>query len=247
MGNTKNIIVKNIFKNINKAIRNKKNNNTTDWQHQIADSVRNHTMTSRENVLTLIKVIKEINENNIEGDIVECGVWKGGSMMAAAKTLNYLKDYSRQIYLFDTFSTFSDPEEVDITHHGKTGADILIEESDDGICWKAPTEEMVRQNMKETEYPFEKISFIKGKVEETIPKTLPNKISLLRLDTDWYTSTKHELEWLYPKLEKGGALIIDDYGYWQGCKKAVDEYFSKSNTLSRLIKIDFSARLLYKE
>jgi len=236
-----------IVQNIKKLFESKPTASAEKWQLQIADSVKDYTMTSRENILTLTQVIKKLKEENIEGDIVECGVWKGGSMMAAAMTLHYLKDYTRQIYLYDTFDSFSIPENMDISYEGKTGSEILRQQSNNGSTWKAPSEEFVRQNMRETGYPFERLSFVKGQVERTIPEIIPNKIALLRLDTDWYSSTKHELEWLYPKLEKGGALIIDDYGYWQGCKKAVDEYFGSHNISSGVIKIDYSARLLYKK
>lgn len=72
------------------------------------------------------------------------------------------------------------------------------------------------------------VILIEGDVLETLVKTqnIPGKISVLRLDTDWYESTKKELEVLYPKLAVGGVLMIDDYGYWGGAKKAVDEYFA---------------------
>lgn len=98
--------------------------------------------------------------------------------------------------------------------------------------------------MQSTNYPAEMLVFIKGKVEDTIPKTMPKHIALLRLDTDWYESTKHELLHLYPLLSKSGVLIIDDYGYWAGSKKAVDEYFSKGEML--LNRIDYTSRIAIK-
>lgn len=100
--------------------------------------------------------------------------------------------------------------------------------------------------MAATGYPKDNIIFIKGKVEQTIPGTLPGKIALLRLDTDWYESTKHELNHLYPLLEKAGILIIDDYGAWQGARKAVDEYFSTNGPVY-LHRLDFTGRLVIKE
>ena len=93
----------------------------------------------------------------------------------------------------------------------------------------------------------EKISqLIKGIVEKTLlePKNLPEKISILRLDTDFYESTKIELEILYPKLVSGGFLIIDDYGHFKGCRKAVDEYFR--DDLPYLHYVDYSCRLIIK-
>ena len=77
-----------------------------------------------------------------------------------------------------------------------------------------------------------------------IPKYLPGEIALLRLDTDWYKSTQHELIHLYPLLVGSGVLIIDDYGHWQGAKKAVDEYFSDKKIL--LNRIDYTGRISIK-
>ena len=99
--------------------------------------------------------------------------------------------------------------------------------------------------MKSTGYPVGNIRLLKGKVEDTIPGTMPAKIALLRLDTDWYESTKHELTYLFPLLEKSGVLIIDDYGAWQGARKAVDEYLKDNGTVY-LNRIDFTGRLLIK-
>ena len=92
--------------------------------------------------------------------------------------------------------------------------------------------------------PLKNLNFIEGKVEDTLklPKNLPDKISILRLDTDWYESTKAELEILYPKLSKNGILLIDDYGHWKGARKAVDEFFNDKNVTKHYI--DFSCRMI---
>ena len=87
----------------------------------------------------------------------------------------------------------------------------------------------------------ERIHFVEGKVEDTIPAHAPERIALLRLDTDWYESTRHELEHLYPRLSRGGVLIIDDYGHWQGARQAVDEYFGDAHA-ALLNRIDYTAR-----
>ena len=101
-------------------------------------------------------------------------------------------------------------------------------------------------NVLSTGYPKEKIHLIKGMVEDTIPHTLPTSLSLLRLDTDWYESTKHELTHLYPLLRTKGILIIDDYGHWQGAKEAVDEYFREHGDSIYLHRIDYTGRILVK-
>ena len=102
------------------------------------------------------------------------------------------------------------------------------------------------QNVFSTGYPKERIHFIKGKVEETLPKHAPGKIALLRLDTDWYESTAHEMTHLYPRLSENGVLIIDDYGHWQGARQAVDEYFARQEFRPLLTRMDYSARMLVK-
>ena len=99
----------------------------------------------------------------------------------------------------------------------------------------------------ETGYPEEKIHFVQGRVEETIPASAPDSISLLRLDTDWYESTKHELVHLFPRLSPSGVIIIDDYGHWKGCRKAVDEYFDTGDHPQLLLnRVDYSCRIAVK-
>ena len=105
----------------------------------------------------------------------------------------------------------------------------------------------VKENFTKAGLSLENINFIKGKVEDTlkIKSNLPEKISVLRLDTDWYDSTMIELEVLYPKLEIGGVLLIDDYGYWDGAREAVDNYFLRPDTPRRpfFAQSDFTGRL----
>lgn len=137
-----------------------------------------------------------------------------------------------------------EPTADDWQFDGKSAERVWRENSDGSWC-DASLEE-VQSNMRKTEYPFEKINFIEGRIEETIPKTMPAKISILRLDTDWYDSTKHELEHLYPLLSSGGILIIDDYGHWSGARKAVDEFFSRQAFQPFLHRIDYTRRLLVK-
>jgi len=97
--------------------------------------------------------------------------------------------------------------------------------------------------MRSTGYPEDQVIFIKGRVEDTIPQTVPEQIALLRLDTDWYESTYHELIHLYPRLVNRGILILDDYGYWQGARKAVDTYFQENKVGMYLHRVDESARI----
>jgi hypothetical protein len=101
----------------------------------------------------------------------------------------------------------------------------------------------VKLNIESTNYPKNLVHFVKGKVEDTIPQTMPEKIAILRLDTDWYESTYHELKHLFPKLVKGGIIIIDDYGHWKGAREAVDQYFTENGIHILLNRIDYTGRI----
>lgn len=215
-------------------------------EKRIIAAVQPYTLTSIERRAGLIHAVTHVIKNGLQGDIAECGVWRGGSMMTIAMTLLAHGDRSRHLYLYDTFEGMSEPT-VDDRHLDGTSADELLETSPRGaVIWCEASLEDVRENVLSTGYPEDKIHFIKGKVEETIPQHLPGNLALLRLDTDWYESTKHELNHLYPLLRENGILIIDDYGHWQGARKAVDEYFSTQSRPVYLHRIDYTGRALVK-
>lgn len=220
----------------------------TDTDKEIFKLVKSFTMTSPERIKALIDAVAYIENNNLEGDFVECGVWKGGSSLAAALMLNKLNSYNRNIWLFDTFEGMSKPTSDDVDLNGKA-AERQMEYEDKKTSWLWGYSELeeVKRNVSISKYPQEKIFFIKGKVEDTLVKDhLPEKIALLRLDTDWYESTLIEMQVLFPKLVQGGIVIIDDYGHWQGCKKAVDEYLQNQGLKVYLHRIDYTGRLLVK-
>jgi O-methyltransferase len=180
------------------------------------------------------------------GDIVECGVWRGGSMMAAAFTLMQL-DARRHLHLFDTFAGMpAASDDKDIQIEDGIPANVLrttvIQETG---AWAYASEDDVRRNMASTGYETSFIHLHKGMVEETLPREAPAQIAILRLDTDWYDSTRHELEHLWPGLSIGGVLIIDDYGHFSGAQLATDEFFSDKNAL--LFRIDYAARMIIKQ
>lgn len=150
----------------------------------------------------------------------------------------------RKIWLYDTFSGMVKPGDFDGAEEKELWEKYKI--SDDKNSWCLGELEDVKSNLLHTGYPQENFILVKGKVEETIPSDMPGQISLLRLDTDWYESTKHELEYLYPLLSSNGVLLIDDYGAWQGARKATDEYFSKQGPVF-LNRIDYTGRLVIKE
>ena len=195
---------------------------------KIYKQCKQYTMTPKTRMYALYLAVKYVIDFNIAGDFVECGVWRGGSMMVVAITLKELGVNNRKIYLYDTYSGMSQPTQLDYTIYDQEYALINWENNrkKDHNNWCFIPIAEVRRNMAKTGYPQNNLIFVKGKIEETIPKKIPKQIALLRLDTDWYESTKHELIYLYPLLSQNGVLIVDDYCSWAGSKKAVDEYFS---------------------
>jgi len=188
-------------------------------------------MTTPPKLGALVDGTRYIAANRIRGDIVECGVWRGGSMQAMALTLLSVGDTSRSLHLFDTFEGMPPPTEEDArTRNGVvTSAAELLETSErDSKMWAAASLEDVRQGMGETGYPTDRIHYHPGLVEATTPHQAPEHIAILRLDTDWYASTRHELHHLYPRLSPGGLLVIDDYHAWDGARKAVDEWLAET-------------------
>lgn len=159
--------------------------------------------------------------------------------MAIALSLAALKDTKRKLYLYDTFDDgwpapgVEDETVTGLSAHEQWRAEVAAGEVPDVASYDA-----VRQLMASTQYPMQNIVMVKGNVLDTIPGSCPDSISLLRLDTDWYDSTRHELEHLYPRLVQGGVLMIDDYGSWQGTRKAVDEYFGRHNINMLLHRVD---------
>ncbi len=218
-----------------------------DFHKEETDTIREvrpFTMTSAERIYALIQAVRYVSANDIEGAIVECGVWKGGSMAAIARTLIQLQHTKRDLYLFDTFEGMSEPTCSDSDYSGKQ-ASKLLQENPSFKCADAPMD-FVKSVLLNTGYPEKRIHFIKGKVEETIPASAPASISLLRLDTDWYESTKHELVHLFPRLSHNGVIIIDDYGHWRGSQRACDEYFAENRVPILLNRIDYTGRIALK-
>lgn len=189
------------------------------------------TMTGGPKLEALIEAVRHIERRGIAGEIVECGVWRGGSMQAIALTLMEQGNTERELHLYDTFTGMSEPTAEDVRirdGEARTAAQMLAESDKDAQVWAVAGIDVVREGMESTGYPVERIHYHPGMVEDTIPDQAPQQIALLRLDTDWYASTRHELEHLWDRLTPGGILLIDDYGDWEGARKAVDEWLEKS-------------------
>jgi O-methyltransferase len=200
------------------------------FQKALLKKVRPYTMTSNERVAVLEAAVRHVVAQNYPGAFVECGVAKGGSTMAMAYTLLELGIADKELYLYDTFEGMPEPEDVDRGRFGEPAGRSWRKRRDaEGrSTWINHGLDEVRANLALTLYPEARLHFVKGKVEDTLPAAAPSGvIALLRLDTDWYASTKAELNHLYPKLVRGGVVIIDDYFRWQGARQAVDEYVAE--------------------
>ncbi|MEU0523041.1 TylF/MycF/NovP-related O-methyltransferase [Streptomyces niveus] len=209
-----------------------------DEAKEIIRAVKPFTMTSPERLNAFILATRHVVRHNIPGDIVECGVWRGGSMQACAKTLIALGETDRGLHLFDTFEGMPPPTAEDLRRDGKSAEDLLAAQGKDRPIWAVASLEDVQAGFGNVPYPGERVHYVQGLVEDTVPQQAPEQISILRLDTDWYASTKHELEFLYPRLVSGGVLLIDDYGYWQGSRQAVDEFLEKTGERLLMLRMD---------
>lgn len=214
----------------------------TDYESAVA-FVRPWTMVHDAKLRFAYDAVEVVNRLNIKGDIVEAGVWKGGaSMLMAISHLHHspVHGLERHCWLYDTFEGLPEPDSAKDDSSAKDfynrlqKGEISKEEArahkvEEGK-WNYGPQQLVQKNMISTGFPENKIHYVRGRVETTLedPNNVPDKIAILRLDTDWYDSTKAELKHLLPRLQPGGLLIIDDYCYWKGSRTATDEILDKS-------------------
>ena len=213
-------------------------------------AIKPFTMTSPERAVGLCQAVEHVVQQNIPGAFVECGVWRGGSSLGMARTLQSLGRADRELWLYDTFEGMSPPTASDVDCFGNPADRLLEKDAHNRLgrdsVWCEASLEDVQHNLSRVDYPSDRWHLIRGKVEETIPDQAPDEIALLRLDTDWFESTWHELVHLYPRLAPGGILIIDDYGHWQGCRQAVDQYIAAHAPGLFLNRLDYTGRLAVK-
>ena len=212
-------------------------------------ALRPFTMTSSERLWSLLNAVRYVVDEDLPGDFVECGVWRGGSVMAMTSELGRLGVADRRIWLYDTFAGMTDPTAEDVEAVSGVSAATMLGETpvgDGDNVWCVAGRADVEANVRSTEYPLDQFTFVEGDVAHTLHSSAPEQVSLLRLDTDWYESTKVGLEVLYPQLVVGGVCILDDYGHWQGARKAVDDYFEQQGHRPFMHPIDFSGRVFIK-
>ncbi len=213
---------------------------------EIYDKCHKYTITSVERMYALYEATKYVIKNGVKGDIVECGVYKGGSVMVIAYTLLQLGVNNRKIWLYDTYAGMTKPTTHDrYVWSGNSPLPKWKTLARGALnLWDYFPLEKVRANVFSTGYPSCNFKFVKGDVCRTLDSVVPKRISLLRLDTDFYESTKKELMILYPLISRGGVLLVDDYGYCEGARKAVDEYLRGKAVY--LHRVDYSGRVLLK-
>lgn len=210
-------------------------------------AVAAYTLTGPERVAALVEAVRYIVAAHVPGALVECGVWRGGSALAMLRTLVELDATDREVWLYDTFDAMPSPSERDVDVHG-VAASVYHEQYAADPATLDPAYDylplpQVRELLLSTGYPRERLHLVEGLVESTIPASAPDRLALLRLDTDYYTSTRHELEHLAPRLSSRGVLLVDDYGHWRGSREAVDEWMATLPHPLLLQRIDYTARL----
>ena len=214
--------------------------------------VRGYTMSKPELCYALFQAVEHIRTAKVDGAIVESGVWRGGNVALCALALLAEGDTSRDLYLFDTFEWSWPTLSQWDTKYGQEVAErnAALESRrhapPDSLDAQGVSETKVRDFLVGTGYPSEKIHTVKGFVQDTIPAKAPERIALLRLDTDLYESTYHELVHLYPRLVSGGILLIDDYPVEHGCVRAVEQYFSEAGSRPFLSRIHPQGRIAVK-
>lgn len=197
-----------------------------------------YSMISKERFLSNVSSVEYIEMNNIPGCIIEIGVWKGGSILSMMLASEKYSKTKREFHLYDTFEGMTESTVEDRDFNNNLASEII--KTDSFIKCISPIEEVKANIQRHTSIePHYHIGDILKN------QFIPEKIAILRLDTDWYESTKHELDTFYDSVSPGGVVIIDDYGHWQGSKKAVDEFLEKHPDIT-LYPIDYSGRFFFK-
>jgi hypothetical protein len=217
---------------------------------EIVERSRPHTMTSDVRLVAAMDAAAHVVRRGLPGAVVECGVWRGGSVLAMVLRMQSMGVTDRDVWLYDTFTGMTAPTDQDTSPYTEPATATWERARATGrTAWDsvfgadAFDLDAVRGLLLTTGYPPDRLHFVVGPVEETVPAEAPTSIGLLRLDTDWYESTRHELVHLYPRLVTGGVLIVDDYGHWDGCRLAVDEYFAAEADPILLSRIDYTGRI----
>jgi O-methyltransferase len=173
----------------------------------------------------LFEAVRTVVENRVPGDVVECGCLFGGCSIFVRRRLDQLGARDRMLHVFDTFEGF--PDGSFDSKGGVIGIGPRYQDFSD----------IVAANLA-SQARSDGVTLHQGMVEDTLVDFAVGPLALVRLDTDFYDSTRVELEVLYPALSPGGALIIDDYGIYDGARRATDEYFAAHGPRPLLVRVD---------
>jgi len=229
-----------------------------EWE--LIGDLRPLAATSLESLVSTIRATQYVIDTNVPGAILECGVFHGAQVALMQRVLLHNGVRDREIYAYDTFNGMPEPgtedvvtqvsEAVDSPSPGtpaKTIWETMRDAEGKGSTWVNASIQAVRSLLDSTGYPMERVHLIEGMVEDTLPSHAPETIALMRLDTDFYQSTKHELVCLYPRLSPRGILMVDDYGAFAGSRQATDEYFRENGGAApHLVRIDPTVRVAVK-
>jgi hypothetical protein len=199
----------------------------------------------------LDSIVCEVNTKCIAGAIVECGVWKGGAVVAMMLTQKKY-DMNREFYLYDTFDGMTSPTSIKddpkaLKLYSDITAGTYAREYDrwhNMNKWAYAPLNLVKANVAMTGYTDTKIHYVKGDVLTTLNNVKPACISIAHLDTDWYDSTAKELSVLYPLVSPGGYIVVDDYYAWKGSKVATDEFLAVNKEHLQKIDVNVSGPVL---
>ena len=221
-----------------------------DWDD--IHSVEGWTMTSLAQRFLLQASLRHVVKANIPGSFVEVGVWRGGMLQLAAKTLQRLDDF-RDIHAIDTFEGMTPPTARDRVLGGGPSAEQLMlaeprqtKKKEQWTVWCDSPLQDVQDGMRSTGYPENLAKFWHGSVTDRTDFSELAPIAVLRIDVDWFDATLHSLVHLFPSLSPGGVLLLDDYDHWQGAREAIDEYFADSPSFLVPVSFPPSGRLLVK-
>jgi O-methyltransferase len=234
-----------------------------DFYQDIKNSVKvvkDYSMMPHINLATLYEQVVYCEKNSIKGDYVECGVWKGGAVgIMALANLKY-SNQRRNLHLFDAFDDICPPDISkdgnkaieDVKKYGKLKNFDDLEKNKpikgiyDSFGGHGRIEDCNNLLSNLINYPKENIFYYKGWFEETLPEAKIEDIAILRLDGDWYDSIKICLDKFYDRVTVNGIVIIDDYGYYEGCTKAVDDFFKERGIVNFLSYSNFGCRFFIK-
>jgi len=191
------------------------------------------TMIGTRRLRNVREVLLDVEKRGIEGDFMECGVWRGGASLYALATI-YAYQMKRRVILADSFQGL--PQEGEDIHHTFTALAVSQEEVQGHFdAWIFGREHEQRLDQPPRALP--PVLYVKGWFKDTLPG-LDVKLAVLRADGDLYSSTMDILNGCYSKVINGGVIIIDDYHAVPGCKKAVTEFHLLHNITDRLVEID---------